>query len=44
MSADRLSASRPLRDYFLLLSQIFAVVTAFVLPISTAGLKQVYLP
>ena len=38
MSADRLSASRPFRDYFLRLSQVFAVVTAFVLPISTAAL------
>lgn len=38
MSVDRLSTSRPFRDCFLSLSQIFAVGTAFVLPISTAGL------
>lgn len=38
MSADVFSASRPLSDYFLRLSQIFAVVTAFILPLSTAGL------
>jgi O-antigen ligase len=38
MSANVFSASRPLRDYFLRLSQIFAVGTAFILPLSTAGL------
>ena len=38
MSADALTPSRPLRDYFRQLSQILAVVTAFVLPLSTAAL------
>jgi O-antigen ligase len=38
MSADALTSSRVLRDYFLRLSQIFAVITAFVLPLSTAAL------
>lgn len=39
MSADSLSCShRPVRDYFQELSRIFAVLTAFVLPISTAAL------
>lgn len=38
MSADVLTPSRPFRDYFQQLSQIFAVVTAFVLPLSTAAL------
>lgn len=39
MSADSLSCSRrPVRDYFQGLSRIFAVLTAFVLPISTAAL------
>ncbi len=38
MSADVLIPSRPFRDYFQQLSQIFAVVTAFVLPLSTAAL------
>ncbi|MFZ0218980.1 MAG: O-antigen ligase family protein [Candidatus Aquirickettsiella sp.] len=38
MSAVLLSSSRPLRNYFQRLSQIFAVLTAFVLPLSTAAL------
>lgn len=38
MSADVLTPSRPLRDYFRQLSQILVVVTAFVLPLSTAAL------
>ncbi len=38
MSRDVLTSSRPLRDYFQRLSQIFAVLTAFVLPLSTAAL------
>lgn len=39
MSDDLLSRSRrPLRDYFQRLSQIFAVLTAFALPLSTAAL------
>jgi O-antigen ligase len=38
MSVDTLPSSRPLRDYFQRLSQIFAVMTAFVLPLSTAAL------
>lgn len=38
MSVDMLSSSRPLRNYFQSLSQIFAVITAFVLPLSTAAL------
>jgi len=38
MSVDVLAYSRPFRDYFQRLSQIFSVVTAFVLPLSTAAL------
>lgn len=38
MTYDVLTHSRPLRDYFKKLSQIFAVITAFVLPLSTAAL------
>ena len=39
MSEDLLSGTRrPLRDYFQGLSQIFAVLTAFALPLSTAAL------
>jgi O-antigen ligase len=38
MSVDSFASARPLRDYFQRLSQIFAVMTAFVLPLSTAAL------
>jgi O-antigen ligase len=38
MSVDACASSRPFRGYFLRLSQILAVVTAFVLPLSTAAL------
>ncbi|MFZ2776320.1 MAG: O-antigen ligase family protein [Candidatus Rickettsiella isopodorum] len=38
MSVDALTPSRPLRNYFQRLSQIFAVASAFVLPLSTAAL------
>lgn len=42
MSADTFRTSRPIRDYFLRLSQIFAIGTAFMLPISTAGLMILF--